>query len=795
MSPVPFAFSGDFMRLRINSFISIGYLSVAVLFDTGCSSGPQSYVDKGNKFFEAHKYDDATIQYRKAIQKDPNFGEAYYRLGLVEMERDRGAAAYEPLFRAVQLMPQNETAKIRLADVTLALLVAGQYRSRALYEQIDKLADQLLEKNRNSFDGLRLKGSLRLLDRHPKDAIALFEQANRIQPMRPDLVEIWVQALFQERRIDEGERLARELIARDKTFRAIYDVLYRQYISAGRAADAENILKTKIANNPNDANSLLQLARYYASAQNPSAMNSALERILSAPKNFPDARLQVGNFYASLGQWDQAFRQFEEGSRSSSPSNQKKTSGQEIDRLGYQKRMADSLLAQGKKDEARQLVDMILKDAPKDEDARRIRASLLLDAGGAENVTAAVAELKALMGVTQSQSNDIRLRSLLGRAYMASGEFAAARNEFQQVIGLRKDDIPSRFALAGISLNEGKQDEAVRYADEILAIDATNGAASLLKATAMTDAGYYGSARSELRKLQRDYPKSREVQFQFGLLAVAEKQYGEAETIFRKLNEAGAGDKSSVVGLVSVYSAQNRWDRAIDLLNEDLKKSPGSAAIRQLMATTAARAGKYDLAATEYQNLLAKHPKSIALRIQLGEVYRLKGDLNNAIAVLQPARALAPKDPNPVMLVASFLQKAGRYKEALGEYQHVLELRPDHPFVLNNIAFLLAESGGNLDEALRYAQRALEKSPGHPILIDTLGWIYLKRGNHDSAAQTFSNLVRQEPKNPAYRYHYAMALLEKGDRQAAKREVQSALAAQPDPDMEQKIKALASRIG
>jgi tetratricopeptide (TPR) repeat protein len=378
---------------------------------------------------------------------------------------------------------------------------------------------------------------------------------------------------------------------------------------------------------------------------------------------------------------------------------------------------------------------------------------------------------------------------------MASGDIDAARNEFQQVISLRRDDIPSRFALANIHLNQRKPDEAIRYADEILGLDATNGAASLLKATAMTDAGYYGRARAELMNLRRNYPKSREVQFQLGLLAVAEKKYPEAEAIFGKLNEGGMIDIWSVVGLVSTYSAQSQWDRAIDLLNDDLKKSPGSAAIHQLMATTAARAGKYDLAATEYQNLLAKNPKSTELRIQLSEVYHRKGDLNNAIAVLQPARAAASKDPKLVMLVGSFLQEAGRYKEALAEYQHVLELLPDNPFVLNNLAFLLAESGGNLDEALQYAQRALGKSPGHPVLTDTLGWIYLKRGQKDSAVQTFSNLVRQEPKSAVYHYHYAMALLEKGDKQAARKEVENALTAQPDKDTEQKIRALASRIG
>jgi hypothetical protein len=40
-----------------------------------------------------------------------------------------------------------------------------------------------------------------------------------------------------------------------------------------------------------------------------------------------------------------------------------------------------------------------------------------------------------------------------------------------------------------------------------------------------------------------------------------------------------------------------------------------------------------------------------------------------------------------------------------------------------------------------------------------------------------------------------MALLEKGDKVAARKEVATALAARPDAGTEEKIKALASRIG
>jgi tetratricopeptide (TPR) repeat protein len=768
------------MYSRIKALFVIGLAATSLISGTGCGK-PDSYIEKGNKLLEAHQYEAAILLFRKAIQKDPNNGEAYYRLGLAEMAGNHGLDAYEPLLHAVQLMPKNEPAKVKLADLTLALLIVDPHHPAAHYQQVEALADQLLNNNPNSFDGLRLKASLRLLDHKPKEAILLFEKANQIEPMRPDLIQGWVQALFQDGQVAEGEQLGLRVVANDKTFGAMYDVLYHQYMLSSRKADAENILKTKAANNPKDVNCLLQLARHYASTHNPDAMNRTLARIANDPKDFPDGQLHTGNFFATLGQWDRAFRDFEEGARSNPKA-----------KLVYEKRMMDMLLAQGKKDEARRMVELVLQDDPNDEDARRVRATLRLDAGGPENVAAALVDLNALLA---GNPNDARLRSLLGHAYLAQGRADAAWTEFQQVIGLNADDVPSHLALAAISLNRRHPEEAIRYTDEVLTRDPTNGRARLLKAAAMTSAGYYGRARTELMKLLHEYPKSSEVQFQLGLLALAGKKYADAEAIFRKLGQAMPGDAGPAAALVATYSAQNQADRAIELLKQDLKTRPDSVPIRRLLALTAAHAHKFDLAISEYRKLLANDSKSVDLRTHLAEVYRLKGDLGEAIAVLDPAVQLAPNDPQPAMLLASLLVDAGRYKEAQTAFKRVLELRPGNPFVLNNMAFVLAESGGNLDEALQLARRALEKSPENPVLVDTLGWIYLKKGDKDSALQSFSGLVQRQPQNPTFHYHYAMALLEKGDRQRAKSELQNALASGPLPDIEQKIRALANRIG
>ena len=122
-------------------------------------------------------------------------------------------------------------------------------------------------------------------------------------------------------------------------------------------------------------------------------------------------------------------------------------------------------------------------------------------------------------------------------------------------------------------------------------------------------------------------------------------------------------------------------------------------------------------------------------------------------------------------------------------------MRPDNPFVLNNIAFLMVETGGDPDEALGLALRARQKAPEHSFITDTLGWIYLKKGMKDTAIQTFSTLVRREPRNAVFHYHLAVALQEQGDRQKAKLEAQTALECSETPEVTEKIKSFLGTIG
>ena len=77
---------------------------------------------------------------------------------------------------------------------------------------------------------------------------------------------------------------------------------------------------------------------------------------------------------------------------------------------------------------------------------------------------------------------------------------------------------------------------------------------------------------------------------------------------------------------------------------------------------------------------------------------------------------------------------------------------------------------------------------------DTVGWIYFKKKNTDTAISVLTNVVQKDPREPVYHYHLAAALLEKGDRDEARRQLQSALENRPRKADEAKIRDLMGKV-
>ncbi len=767
-------------------------LVLLLLGGWSCSRDPnvvkQKYLESGNRYFDKGKYKEASIMYRNALGKDMKFGEAHYRLGVTQLRMGQRSwlGGVRALRRAVETLPENspnrEDAVAKLADTLLWFYLGDARKPAALRQEIETLADKLLKKDPSSVDGLRVKGYLALrADGNYKEAIALLGRAQQIKPFQPPIVLGLVQALLADGQAAEAEKLAKEMIAKERTYGPMYDLLLQHYARANRLEDAESVLKAKVANNPKNAWFLIQLATFYGVVHRRQDMQATLEKLTANPKDYPDSFRLVGDFYGRIREWDTAIRHYEQGIRA----DPKQAAALRLS-------IAGAWVEQGKRAEAMRVLDQILKDTPGNDNAKAMRASLLIDPAHPEQVRAAVTDLQALVG--RMPKNAV-LRFDLARALWAKGDIYQARTQLQEAVKIEPSFLPPRINLARLHLASGEFGQALQATKEILDLSPRHLEARLLHAQAQIGVGNLEQGRQQILEAVKQYPASAEAVLLLAMLNLRERKYKEAEDILGKLSRANPGDLRAVLGLSETYALQSQFGKAIDLLNAEVAKQPERDDLRVGVANLQVRAGRHDEAIANFKRVLERRPNSSELHLAIGETFRLKGDTASAVAFFRKAKDLSPSNPAPYVRLAVMLDSTGQKAEARTVYEQVLKLQPDNPVALNNLAYMMAESGGDLDQALSMAQRARQRMPQDPNVADTLGWIYIKKNLSDNAIEIFRDLVGKMPGNSTYRYHLGMALFQKGDKPQARKELQTALQSKPSREEAAQIKELLARLG
>jgi tetratricopeptide (TPR) repeat protein len=365
-------------------------------------------------------------------------------------------------------------------------------------------------------------------------------------------------------------------------------------------------------------------------------------------------------------------------------------------------------------------------------------------------------------------------------------------------VELRSDYVVARLALAQLQIIRGEFEAALGNAEKALAGDRGNMSARLVQSAALMGQQKFADSRALLNELSKNNPRSADVQFQLGVVDLAEKKYKDADDAFRRSYQLNPANSRGLMGMVETTMAQNKPDAAIALLQAEAAKAPNRVDVLLELGRTAVRTGKFDLAINSFQKALEaqKDPKAQAdIYLRLGETYRRKGDLGNAMQALQKARVSQPDNILVLGTLAEILDAAGHKTEAKQAYEATLKVDKDNGVALNNLAFLMAENNGDLDDALTKAQRAKQLLPNLSEISDTLGWIYLKKNLPESAIEIFTDLVSKQPNQSTFHYHLAMALNQKGDRSRALEQLNEALKYNPAKEEKDKIQQMIVRLG
>src|SRR6266704_2823544 len=125
---------------------------------------------------------------------------------------------------------------------------------------------------------------------------------------------------------------------------------------------------------------------------------------------------------------------------------------------------------------------------------------------------------------------------------------------------------------------------------------------------------------------------------------------------------------------------------------------------------------------TLFKHALAVTTNNDVAENNLGIVFLQKGQLDEAISLLQTAVDLRPENSPAHENLAKALLQQGQVADALVHYRKLLELQPDNMEVHNIVGTVLVQQG-QIKEGVKEWQKVLEIQPDNGNALSNLGWV------------------------------------------------------------------------
>jgi cellulose synthase operon protein C len=392
--------------------------------------------------------------------------------------------------------------------------------------------------------------------------------------------------------------------------------------------------------------------------------------------------------------------------------------------------------------------------------------------------------------LAKNPKSDLALLGLADLLVATKAPQAEVTAAIQKAIDANPNSVPARLAL--IRYLAGQKDWKSALTAAQAAQAAIPDTPSILEALAAVQQAVgennlavetYG----QLAKLQSDNPLPL---MRMAGVQSALKDYSGAITSL-KAALAIAPDSSAVwVALATAYVNANRVEDGLADARKLQKERPSKAAGYAIEGELHAAQKQTAEASAAYRNALARGPVAYSVIRQ----YALLSTLDKT----DEAKALAQKwlkeNPKDVQVRAFLGQERlakGDYKGAVPLYRAALENDPNNVFLLNNLAWSMAES--NDPKAVEIAERAYRTAPNLPEVADTYGWILVQKGDTARGIELLRHAVELAPKDAEKRLHLAQALLKSGDKPGARKELETVAKAE-SPQTRAKAEQLLKEI-
>jgi tetratricopeptide (TPR) repeat protein len=742
---------------------------VCAAFIGACSANPEQVkhaaLESGDRFFEQKRYQEAVVEYRRALQADGMFGEARRQLARTYAQMNERERAGQEYIRAADLLPNDDAVQI----------MAGQYLIAAgRFEDARARAETVLRRDPRNYEAQMLLGQSAASMKNLDGAISEIQEAIQIAPA--DMRGHTTLGLLQ--------------------------------LAKGNTDVARQAFERAVELQPGSIEARLSLVGYYWTRNDAPAVERELKAVLEREPRNPTANRTLATFYVLTNRVAEAepyFLRLTEEAKDGRPflaladyyqlANRPDDATRVLERLTQDPQMEVvartklAMMAYERKrhSEAHRQVDDVLRQYPTNPPALLLKARFAMAEGRLDE------SLKLLKDTIAAEPAAAAAHYYAGLVYAQTNRLDEAVASLSESLRLNPQLAPAQLQLARVNLARGNAAESAQLSRQVLSREPGDATSRLVLVDSLLAQGDVAGAERELLPLEKALPNAASVHVRRARLAAGRGDMDQARRSFARAQQLDARSFDALSGLVATDIAANRMSDAIARIDRGLAASPKDLRLLLMAGNVYLTAGQFAKAEEVSMRAVNLDASTLAAYDLLGRIYLAQGKVDEARARFEHLEKQDRTSTAPSTIVAMLLQAQNRTDEARKRFEAVVERNPKAVAAANNLAWIYAETGGDLDRALQLATTARQAAPNEPKIVDTIGWIYFKKNLPLLAVPEFEKAIALDPSNAAFHHHLGLALIAGGQSAKGTAALQRALTLQPNYPAANEVRQLIAK--
>ena len=760
-------------------------LLVALFTLSGCTNAEKAkaeHVSRGEAYLKDLKYQEASLEFRNAIQLDGNLAAAHWGLARAYEGLQRFPEMITELQKTLELDKANQDARVKLGNYYLAASLGRQ----ELITEAERLAKETLDRDANHIEGHILMGSVLFSRGDREKAFAELSRAIELNPNRIESYLSMARFYIVTKEHDKAENLYRKAIGINANSPLAYSEYGKFLVQQNRPQEAEAQLLKAVEVGPTDRNARFVLASFYLVNRQLDKAENEYKALAGLDKEKPESQMVLADFYSTVNRVDDSIRIYQD-ILSKSP-----------DFLQGRYRLAEILLTnKGDTAGAMTQIDEALKKDKHDRQALLLRARVQMLKQQPDAIKAAVEDLKEVL---RQEPNSRAGLYFMAQANSSLGLADQARAFAGDLERNYPDYLPAKLMQLQIQLAGGDPKAVISMATDLLARlsktapDRENSPQLLAELTqksylargsAQLQSRNFAAARQDFEAARQIAPGDPTPNNNLAFVAVQEGKSDEAIANFENALRVDATNFVALNGIITEYARRKETDKAHSRVDQALSAYPNVAWLHFLKGQAYGYEGNGTAAEASLRRALEIDPNYLPAYSSLAALFINNKQEDRAIEEYKKILAIRPDNAAVYTLIGMLEDARKNYDGAIDSYKKALERDPNSVIAANNLAWNYAAHGkGNLDEAVRLAQMVVQRNPNIAGFVDTLGWVYYKKNLYGAAVEQLrkaialdeaaARAVKGSP-SPTYQYHLGMALKGNGDKGGSQQALQAAL--------------------